>query len=97
MIEEIKILLGSAAANFSDEQIGLALKQAMAMVCGYCNRDLDDELAVVAERIAIIYLNKTNTEGIVSQGYNGVSETYLDGFPADIKAILNRKRRIKVI
>jgi hypothetical protein len=28
---------------------------------------------------------------------SGVAETYIDGYPAEIKAILNRKRKIKVL
>lgn len=97
MLEEIKILLGDAANNFSEAQIGLALKMAMAEVQGYCNREIDAELEVCVERIAIIKLNRMNTEGLASQSYSGVSESYVNGYPADIQAILNRKRRIKVI
>lgn len=97
MIEEIKLLLGDAAGNFSEAQIGLALKMALAEVEGYCNRTLDYELEMCAERIAIIKLNRMNTEGLMSMSAGGVSESYLDGYPADIMKILNRKRKIKVI
>lgn len=97
MIEEIKLLLGDAADNYSDAQIGLCLKWALAEVEAYCNRTLDLELELIAEKIAIIKLNRLNTEGLLSQAYSGVSENYVDGYPADILAVLNRKRKIKVI
>lgn len=97
MLEEIKIMLGDAASNYSEAQIGLALKMAMAEVQGYCNREIDAELTVCVERIAIIKLNRMNTEGLASQSYSGVSESYVDGYPADILAVLNRKRKIRVI
>ena len=97
MIEEIKIMLGDAASNFSDALIGLVLKQALAEVEAYCNRELDYELEVVAQRIAIIKLNRMNTEGLASQSMSGVSESYIDGYPADILAVLKRKRKLKVI
>ena len=97
MIEEIKVMLGAAASNFTEAQIGLALKQAMAEVQGYCNRELDYELGIIAERIAVIKLNRTNSEGLATQSYSGVSESYIDGYPSDILAVLNRKRRIKVV
>lgn len=97
MIDDIKVMLGAAASNFTDAQIGLALKQAMAEVQGYCNRELDYELTIIAERIAVIKLNRTNTEGLASQSFSGSSENYIDGYPLDIVAILNRKRKIKVI
>ena len=97
MIEEIKLLLGEAASNFSDAQIGLCLKMALAEVEAYCNRELDLELELIAQKIAIIKLNRMNTEGLLSQAYSGVSESYIDGYPADILAVLNRKRKIKVL
>lgn len=97
MIEEIKVLLGDAASNFTDAQIGLCAKQALAEVEAYCRRTADYELEMVAQRIAIIKLNRLNTEGLASQSYSGVSENYIDGYPADILAVLNRKRKIKVV
>lgn len=97
MIEDIKIQLGDAAANYTDDQISLALKYAMAEVEDYCNRDLDYSLELIAARIAVIKLNRANSEGLASQSYSGVSESYIDGYPADILAVLNRKRKIKVV
>jgi hypothetical protein len=97
MIEEIKILLGDAAANFTDELIGLCAKRALAEVEAYCKREPDYELEAVAVDIAIIKLNRINTEGLAAQSYSGVSESYIDGYPAEIMAVLNRKRKIKVL
>jgi hypothetical protein len=97
MIEEIKLLLGEAASNFSDAQISLCLKMALAEVEAYCNRVADLELEFIAQKIAIIKLNRLNTEGLASQAFSGVSENYIDGYPAEILAVLNRKRKIKVL
>lgn len=97
MIDEIKILLGDAASNYSDTQIALALKIAIAEIEEYCNRELDASLELIAELIAVIKLNRTNTEGLVSQAFSGISESYIDGYPAEIQAVLNRKRKIKIV
>lgn len=101
MLDEIRILLGDAANNYSDALIGLVLKQSQSEVEAYCNRKIDAindyELQMAVERIAIIKLNRINTEGLSGQSMSGVSESYLDGYPSDILAVLNRKRRIKVI
>jgi hypothetical protein len=97
MLEEIKLLLGDAASNYTDAQIGLALKLSLAEVEAYCNRSLDYELEIIAEKIAVIKLNRMNTEGLASQSFSGVSENYIDGYPAEILAVLNRKRKIKVL
>lgn len=97
MVEEIRLMLGEAESNFSDAQIGLALKHALAEVEAYCRRKVDYELEIVVQKIAVIKLNRINTEGLTSQSFSGVSESYVDGYPADIQAILDRKRKIKVI
>ena len=47
MLEEVKIMLGNSAGNYSDAQIGLALKQATAEVEAYCRRNLDSELEII--------------------------------------------------
>ena len=99
MIDEIKILLGDAAANHTDTEISLAYKIACAEVEGYCKREIggDTVLQLVAEQIAVIKLNRKNTEGLSSQSYSGVSESYIDGYPAEIKSVLNSKRKVKFL
>jgi hypothetical protein len=97
MIEDIKTLLGDAAGNYTDGLIALTAKQALAEVESYCNRGIDTELELIAQKIAIIKLNRINTEGLTGQSMSGVSENYIDGYPADIQAILDRKRKLKVI
>ena len=97
MIEEIKLMLGDAASNYTDAQIGLALKLALMEVEAYCKREVDAVLELCAERISIIKLNRMNTEGLASQSFSGVSENYIDGYPEDIQAILRGKRKLKVV
>lgn len=97
MIEDIKLMLGDAANNYSDALINLCVRQATAEVEAYCRRALDTELEMVVEKIAIIKLNRINTEGLASQSFSGVSENYIDGYPTDIMAVLNRKRKVKFL
>lgn len=97
MVEELKLLLGDAVANYSEAQLGLALRLSIAEVEDYCNRELDYNLELIALRIAVIKLNRLNSEGLASQAFSGVSESYIDGYPADILTALNRKRKIKVV
>ena len=97
MNEELKVYLGEAADNFTDAQIGLALKLALAEVEAYTKRKLDYELEIIALEIAKIKLNRMNTEGLAATGFSGVSETYIDGYPEEIKQALNSKRKLKVV
>lgn len=96
MVENIKLLLGDAANNYSDALINLRYRQAKLEVETYCNRPLDIELEMIVEEITVIRLNRQNTEGLASQSVNGVSESYIDGYPAHIKAVLDSKRIRKV-
>ena len=97
MIEQIKILLGDAASNYTDAQIDLAYKMAVCEVEEYTKRELDTSLEFVALQIAKIKLNRLNTEGLAAQNFSGVSESYIDGYPAEIVAVLNRKRKVKLL
>lgn len=97
MLEEIKAMLGDAAPNFTDTQINLALKMAIAEIEAYCRRPVEMELELVAERMAVIKLNRMGTEGLAAQSYSGTNESYVDGYPADIMAILKSKRKMRVI
>lgn len=97
MVNDIKLMLGDAASNFSDDLIALCYKYALNDVETYCRREADNVMEMCADRLAVIRLNRLNSEGLSSQSYSGVSESYIDGFPADIQAILDRKRKIKIL
>lgn len=101
MINEIKLLLGAASDNYSDELIQLLCTQTLAEIETYTAREFDlstnIEIKSIVERLVIIKLNRMATEGLESQSFSGASESYLDGYPADILAVLNRKRRAKLI
>lgn len=97
MIDEIKVLLGDAASNFSDAQIGLMAKIALDYVETYTQREIDYSLTLLAERICVIMLNRTNSEGISSESFNGTSVSYIDGLPDDIIQALNKKRKVKFL
>lgn len=97
MIKNIKLRLGDAATNYSDDLIALIIDDVKSEVSSYCNRELDSELEKCVERLVVIRLNRINSEGLASQSYSGTSESYIDGYPADILAVLNKKRKIKVV
>lgn len=97
MIENVKFLLGNSATNYTEEQINLAYNMAKAEVESYCNRALDAELEYCAVNIAVIKLRRMNTEGLTAQSFSGISESYLDGYPAEIMLVLNRKRKVKLL
>jgi hypothetical protein len=97
-INDIRIMLGDAVDNFTDEQILLYYKMSVMDIKIYTNREhLDDDLEMIAKRITVLKLNRINTEGLASVSYSGISNSYIDGYPDDIKSILRMKRKLKVI
>lgn len=97
-LQKLKILLGERASNYTDEYLSLVLDEAEAEAVAYCRRDdVPDGLAVAVVRMALVTVNRTGAEGLAAQGYSGTSETYVDGYPAEIMDILRRYRRMKVL
>ena len=96
MLEKIKLCLTNN--TYTDELINLFIEDTTKEVKIYCNReDIDVELESVIRRIVIIKLNRMNSEGLSSQSYSGVSESFIDGYPQDIISVLNRKRKLKTL
>lgn len=96
-MEDIKIMLGESASNYSDALINLTYRQTVAEVEDYCKRELDIVLDNVVKQITVIKLHRIGSEGIASQSFSGVSESFINGYPADIQAILNGKRKLKLL
>ena len=96
MLEKIKLCLTNN--TYTDDLINLFIDDTTKEVKIYCNReDIDTELESVIRRIVIIKLNRMNSEGLSSQSYSGVSESFIDGYPQDIVSIHNRKRKLKTL
>lgn len=96
MLEKIKICLTNN--TYTDELINLFIDDTTKEIKIYCNReDIDTELESVIRRIVIIKLNRINSEGLSSQSFSGVSESFIDGYPQDIISVLNRKRKLKTL
>ena len=52
------------------------------------------ESAVIS--MSVITVNRIGTEGLASEGYSGVSTSYLDDVPPRVSSILNANRRLGV-
>ena len=52
------------------------------------------ESAVIS--LSVIAVNRLGTEGVASEGYSGVSTSYLDDVPPRVASILNANRRLGV-
>lgn len=96
----VMLLPQDAAKSYDLEYLrGFAL-MAQDQVQEYCGRTFtaeDKTMITVMARVAVINLQRVGTDGLTAQSYSGVNESYVDGYPADILAILNRKRKVKLL
>ena len=97
-LERLKILLRERASNYSDEYLSLLLEESTQEAKGYCRRDdIPDPLGSAVVNMALVKLNRYGAEGGASQGFSGVSESYLDGYPEEIRSVLRRYRKLVIL
>lgn len=98
MLAQLKTLLGERADGYDDAYLFLLLEEAEAEALAYTRREaLPDALLPVLPRMALVMVNRSGSEGLASQGFSGVSESYLDGYPAEVQAVLRRYRKLVVL
>ena len=96
---KVKLLLGIAADDATkDNLLTMLIDDAVVEVIDYCNlKEYNTNLDSTVVKMATQNYNKISNQGIASQSYSGVSETYVDGYSADVMAQLNKNRRVKFL
>ena len=56
--------------------------------------ELNAQLESAVISLSVIAVNRIGTEGLASEGYSGVSTSYLDDVPPRVASILNANRRL---
>ena len=87
--EQVKLITGNA----DDGLISLMLDKAKAEIESYLNVGYDTKHDNIAVDIAVLKINRLGSEGLSSQGYSGASESYIDGFPQEIRMQLDRFKK----
>lgn len=97
MLENIKLRLG-ITDTAKDQLLTLLISDAKAFIEDYTHAAYDEEKeAAVCEKIAVYFFNRMGTEGLNSESFSGVSYSYTDEIPGDIKRQLNAFRKVRVI
>lgn len=95
-VEEIMTALLGPGADTALVKIYASI--AMQEACAYCMRtELPEEANGTIAQIGVIKYNRHGTEGTSSESYSGISESYIDGYPGEIKAALTRWRKLVVL
>lgn len=97
-VETIKILLGESANLFSDNQIEVYIQQAECDFMNYTKRSEIPPAAVsVINEMVVVKCNRQGTEGLQSQSFSGISDSFLDGYPINIINQINGFRKVKIL
>ncbi|MEG1415684.1 MAG: phage head-tail connector protein [Clostridium sp.] len=84
--------------NIDEGLVSDLIKDTIEEVKEYINFTDGDTMPLGCEGIVkdlvIIKYNKQGSEGLQSESYSGVSQSYLDDIPKDIKRRLNRYRKL---
>lgn len=100
MLEDIKLLL-NITDNSKDNLLNKLLTKSQNTVFEYCNNTFVDGTPQGVEdlivELAIIRYNKLGSEGLQSESYSGISQTFNQDIPQDIKSELNKYRRLKTL
>lgn len=96
ILESVKLRPG--ISNNSDELLTDIIGDTLNDVSSFLNLKQDDEFpkkcVSIVKDIVILKCNRLGTEGLSSQSASGVSESYIDGMPKDVKAKLKRFRKL---
>lgn len=99
MLDIIKLLLGiSLDDDTKDDLIDMLIDNAIEEALLFTNRTiLTDKLTPIVHKMVVQNYNRLGTQGVSSQSYNGVSESFLDGYTSDILKGLERNKRIVLL
>lgn len=95
-LELLKLELG--ADKTQEPLLQRYMDKAVNKVMNFTKRDkayVEKELQNQVIDLAIILYNRKGTEGLKSQSYSGVSETYVEDIPNEIKRDLYAHRLLK--
>lgn len=88
----------SGISNVGDELLNDLVNDAIVEIKEHCNVTEDEELQngciSIVKELVIIRINKLGSEGLSSDSYSGVSQSYIEDMPKDIRRKLRRYRKL---
>ena len=58
--------------------------------------ELDNIAKALVKDIVVFKVNRLGSEGISSESFSGTSQSFIDGYPAEIKKKIRRIRRLSI-
>jgi hypothetical protein len=99
MLDQVKLLLGLSSTDTSkDDLLDTLIQMCSDEAVAYCNLlEYDEKLDRIVIKMVIQTYNRIGSEGVASQSFSGVGETFIDGYTLDIKTALNRYRKMVLL
>lgn len=99
MLDKIKLLLGISPAELAkDELLELLIDMAKEEAVEYCHLEVySSKLDTAVIKMVVQNYNRIGSEGVAAQSFSGVSESYVEGYAADIISLLNKSRKIRLL
>ena len=95
LLERLKARLDDA--EVPDVKLQAIVEDVTQEVLADTNQSkLNAQLESAVISLSVIAVNRLGTEGLASEGYSGVSTSYLDDVPPRVASILNANRRLGV-
>ena len=83
--------------ELSDDKLQAIIDDVTLEVLADTNQSkLNAQLESAVISLSVVAVNRLGTEGLASEGYSGVSTSYLDDVPPRVASILNANRRLGV-
>lgn len=95
-VNTIKNIIGIPATN-KDTVIEYLISNATGFVMDYCNIDSISGMDNVLIKMVLEDFNRNGNDGLSSQSFSGVSESYNQDYSEQIYKTLNKHRKIKML
>lgn len=99
MLEQVKTYLGISNSD-KDSLIELLIEDAKTYAMDYCNINdawLPAKFDTIIVKMVVQDYNRIGSQGISSQSYSGVSESFIEGYSDEIIKLLNKNRKLRCL
>lgn len=95
-LNKLKVRIPEVVNNSQDKLLTQLLEDAEQAILDYTNRsDMLPAMEPLQRELALISYNRIGLEGVSSQNQGGISVQVAEGIPKEIKARLNRYRKVR--
>lgn len=96
MLEKIKLLLGISEEDTSkDDILELLISNAKAYTVSFCGySEYNSQFDVIVMKMVVEDYNRLGSEGMSSQSFNGISESYNDDYSTGILNYLKKFKKV---